>query len=327
MGTLAAFLAGMDGMEEPRGILNRFLALLGFAPLAPPKYRYMMIGATNRPDALDPALRRPGRFGRDVHVGYPTFEGKLRTFQGYLDKVAHEISADEVEWSARNLHQGTGASIQDIINEGLLIAFRDQRNIITFSDLMSAMLWKLLGEGEGLAEVDEENWSTAVHEAGHAVAAHHLRQKYAKIWVASIERRGRYGGIVASTEVAERRNLPRSAMLADIAVSLASRVAERLILGEMTNGHAGDGPNATDVAGYMVRGGLGSTLSALYQDERDGGYEAQIETILEEAQDLALEWLDPRQNQIEAVAHLLIDSGGTVQGDDIHALLNRMEAE
>ena len=325
-GTLAAFLAGMDGMDEPRGMLNRFLALLGFAPLAAPKYRYMMLGATNRPEALDPALRRAGRFGRDMHIGFPKFEGKLATFEGYLGKVSHEITQEEVEWSARNLDKGTGASIQDIVNEALLIAFRDDRNSITFSDLMSAMLWKLLGEGEGLKEVDEDNWLVAVHEAGHAVAGHYLRQDYLRIWVGSIESRGNTGGMIASTPVAERPVKLRSAMLADVAVNLASRVSEQLVLGEMGNGHAGDGLSATDTAGYMVRGGLGSTLSSLFLDERDtGAYEDQIEEVLTEALTLADEILRPRKDQVRAVANLLIDSGGTVQGDEIHTLLDRLE--
>ncbi|KKM07944.1 hypothetical protein LCGC14_1728870, partial [marine sediment metagenome] len=187
MGTLTAFLSGMSGMDEPRGLLNKVLALFGFAPLPPPKYRYLMIGATNRPDALDAALVRAGRFGRMVHMGYPKFEGRLVTFQGYLDKTVHELTDENVEWAARNLTRGTGASIKDIVNEALLIAFRDDRTTISFQDMMDAMLWKALGEGEGLHEVDEDNWNVAVHEAGHAIVNHYLVGEYRRIWVGSIE--------------------------------------------------------------------------------------------------------------------------------------------
>ena len=109
---------------------------------------------------------------------------------------------------------------------------------------------------------------TAHHEAGHAVTTHHLRRAYLRIWVGSIERRGQYGGIIALTEVAERDYKPRSAMIADIAVSLGSRVAELLVLETMGNGHMGDGPAATAVADTMIRGGLGTTLSALAVEER-----------------------------------------------------------
>ena len=77
MGTLEAFLSGMDGMDQPRGFINKLLALAGFQPMPAPKYRYLMIGATNRPDALDAALVRAGRFGRMVHMGYPKFAQNL----------------------------------------------------------------------------------------------------------------------------------------------------------------------------------------------------------------------------------------------------------
>ena len=87
MGTLEAFLAAMDGMEEPRGFLNRVLVFAGFQPLRPYDYSYLMMGATNRLGALDPALLRAGRFGRKIHVTFPKVDGRLKTYEGYAGRV------------------------------------------------------------------------------------------------------------------------------------------------------------------------------------------------------------------------------------------------
>ncbi len=326
MGTLEAFLSGMDGMDQPRGFTNKILALLGFQPMPAPKYRYLMIGATNRPDALDAALVRAGRFGRKVHMGYPKFEGRLHTFNGYLDRVDHTLEEDDIEWAARNLDRGTGASIKDIVNEGLLIAFRDDRTTITFQDLMDAMLWKALGEGEGMHEVDEDNWNVAVHEAGHAVVNHYLMGEYTKIWVGSIEKRGNYGGVIASTEIAERTIRTEEAVYSQMAVSLGSKVAEDLVLGFRTAGHAGDAPAASALAEKLIAGGMGSSLASIAPPYRDPkGFAEELELILRKGWTIAYNTLTSREDQIDAVAHLLIDEGGTVQGDKIHALLNEME--
>ena len=128
MGTLEAFLSAMDGMEEPRGMLNRILVFLGFKPLAPYEYKYLMMGATNRLSALDPALLRAGRFGRKIHVTYPKVDGRRKTYEGYIAKVTNDLTPENVEWAARNHARGTGAEIQDIVNEALLITFRDDRD-------------------------------------------------------------------------------------------------------------------------------------------------------------------------------------------------------
>ena len=194
MGTLEAFLSAMDGMEEPRGILNRMLVFLGFKPLRPYDYKYLMMGATNRLNALDPALLRAGRFGRKIHVDFPNQDGRHKTYEGYLSKVPHTLSDDNIEWSARNHSRGTGAEIKDIVNEALLITYRDDREdpgVITFDDLVRAMVWVKFGESEGPFKREEAKWQVAVHEAGHAVAFALLLRDRQDIWFASIEQRGR----------------------------------------------------------------------------------------------------------------------------------------
>lgn len=320
MGTLEAFLSAMDGMEEPRGLLNRILVFLGFKPLAPYEYKYLMIGATNMMDRLDPALLRAGRFGRKIHVTYPKFEGRMKTYEGYLRKVRNDLTDGNVEWAARNHARGTGAEIQDIVNEALLISFRDDREvpgIVHFSDLMDAMLWTRYGESEGPFERKEARWNVAVHEAGHAVAFHYLCGQREKIWFASIERRGDTGGMVAPTPLHEDWLMTREEMLADIQVGFASRVAETLILGTNTNGHGGDTTSATHTALQMVNSGLGRQLGQYSENRR---VEEQMEEILKEALDACTVLLTEHREDIQSVAQLLYDKG-TVTGDEIHALL------
>lgn len=325
MGTLEAFLSAMDGMEEPRGMLNRLLVFCGFKPLRPPEYRYLMMGATNRLSALDPALLRAGRFGRKIHVTYPKIDGRLKTYEGYLAKVKHDLTFENVEWAARNHARGTGAEVKDIVNEALLITYRDDRDdpgVIHFEDMLRAMLWVRFGEADGPFERRDGQWAVAVHEAGHAVAFHHFNGHRQRIWFASCESRGDAGGMVAPTPLRDDWLLARSELLADIKVSLASRVAEELVFGETTNGHGGDGRHATDRALQMVKYGHSEVIGA-YKSDTDKSRELS-EMVLTEALDECREFLTPRKGQIEAVAQLLMENP-TVEGDKIHALLDEME--
>jgi cell division protease FtsH len=319
MGTLEAFLSAMDGMEEPRGFLNRLIVFAGFRPLKPYDYKYLMMAATNMPERLDPALLRAGRFGRKIHVSYPKASGRLKTYEGYLGKVSHDLTGDQIGWAARNHTRGTGAEIQDIVNEAVLVTFRDEREtpgVVHFDDLVHAMVWVGFGEGEGPFEREQARWLVAVHEAGHAVAFHHLCAERQRIWFASIERRGDTGGMVVPTPLDEDWLETRSEMLADIQVGLASRVAEQLFFGETTNGNAGDGQQATETAQKMVRVGQAGDQIGMYdRDDR-----RRTERILGEALEACTALLSEHRDDVEAVAKLLCEKG-TVSGDQIHALL------
>ena len=323
-GALQAFLAAMDGMEEPRGLLNRILVFLGFRPLRPYDYSYMMIGATNRIEALDPALLRAGRFGRKIHLRYPKIEGRLRTYDGYLGKVTNDINSEQIEWAARNHARATGADIKDIVNEALLITFRDDRDdpgTIHFDDLVRAMVWVGFGESEGPFERDAARWNVAIHEAGHAVAFHYLLAHRLTIWFASIEQRGETGGMVVPTPLHEDWLETRSEMLASIQVSLASRVAENLFFGETTNGNGGDGNHATSKAQKMVKvGHVDDQIGSYDSDSRD--IRKRSELILREALNACQKLMEEHKDDIEAVAKLLYEKG-TVEGDAIHKLLGR----
>jgi ATP-dependent Zn protease len=321
MGTLEAFLSAMDGMEEPRGFLNRMIVFLGFKPLAPYEYKYLMMGATNMMERLDPALLRAGRFGRKIHVTYPKVDGRQRTYEGYLSRVTNDLTPENVEWASRNHARGTGAEIQDIVNEALLVSFRDDRadpGVVRFPDLVHAMVWTKFGEGEGQFERETARWQVAVHEAGHAVAFHLLSAHRQAIWFASIEQRGATGGMVVPTPLQEDWLLTRDELLADIQVALASRVAEEMILGTTTNGHGGDGQSATMDAVKMVNYGQAGNIGAWPADGRE--IRRQAEGVLAEALAACRGLLAMHKADIEAVAKLLVDNG-TVTGDEIASVL------
>jgi ATP-dependent Zn protease len=321
MGTLEAFLSMMDGMEEPRGLVNKLLALAGFKPLPPPKVRPFYLGATNRPSVVDPALKRAGRFGREIRVDFPKYVGRLATYNGYLGKVTHGLEPEQIEWLARNHHKGTGAEIQDIVNEAILISFRDGSGagVVSFDNATQAMLWKRFGESEGVFENPDNVRAVAVHEAGHAVVMHHLLKDQVRIWFASIEQRGRTGGMVARSPLDDDWQQQHDEMLANVAISLASRAAEGIILGQYSNGHGGDGPHATYLAEKMVLYGHGLQISfSMGRDPEE--FHKERENILQDGLDLAHSILAEHPTALTALADALV-AKPTMMGDEVHTLL------
>lgn len=331
-GTLQAFLSAMDGMEEPRGLINKLLRLLGLKPLPPPPVKWLIIGATNRKQALDPALLRAGRLGRQVHVPHPGKGGRVKTYQGYLAKIKHVITPEQIEWLATQHYRGTGAEIKDVVNEAVLLTFDREENkgIVTTADLIKAMTRVKFGEPEEPFETQAGLHMVSIHEAGHAVVIHHLLKHRQKIWFATVERFGGTGGMVAHTPITDDWVESRTDVEADVCVSLASRIVEILILGEQTNGHGGDGPAATEKAAQMVRSGHtyvpGTKKGRLGTLDDDEEFNELVERVLRHAYMRTWALLKDRLHQVEAVARML-EERGTVPGDEIHETIERMERE
>src|SRR6202044_48553 len=177
MGTLQALLTELSGLKKPRGLVNRYVRrLLGMRPKPPPKYRILVMMATNMPTALDEALLRPGRIDRIYKVGYPSKAGRIRTYQGYFSKVSNNLTADEIDRLATITPYATGATIKDLVNESLINAIREQRDVIEWRDVINAKQRKDLGPPEDVEYVERERHSVAVHEACHALVAATLRK-------------------------------------------------------------------------------------------------------------------------------------------------------
>ncbi|GIH24030.1 hypothetical protein Aph01nite_23400 [Acrocarpospora phusangensis] len=361
MGTLQALLTELSGLKKPRGIINRHVRrLLGMRPKPPPKYRILVMMATNMPNALDEALLRPGRIDRIYKVGYPSKAGRLRTYQGYFGKVNHELTDAQMEKLAVITPYGTGATIKDLVNESLITAIRDGREVITWQDVIKAKHLKKLGPPEGVEYVERERHATAVHEACHAVMAVRVQHNL-EIDLATIEKGSYYLGMVSQIPVEDQFTEWRSTYEADILVSLASLAGERLFFGDdNSSGVSGDLASATLVAGHMEsHWGMGAgiaSLPALQQmgimpgapDQRKRGgppgigfladkpgigkndrivpdelgrrIEFALSRLLEKAEDILRE----NREEVLAVAHAL-ETYKTLSGDDVKAVMDGVQ--
>jgi ATP-dependent Zn protease len=342
MGTLQALLTEMSGLKKPRGFFNRVVRrALSMRPKPPPHYRILVMMATNMPSALDDALLRPGRIDRIYRVGHPSKEGRIRTYEGYLDKVTHELTAEQIDKLATMSPNGTGASIKDLVNEALIVAIRDGRDVITYADVLKAKRMKSLGPTEDVEYIQRERHAIAIHEACHAVAAYRTRG-HMEIDLATIERGSGYLGMVASILPEEQLNVWRSEFQSDIIVSLASLAGERMFFdNDSSRGVSGDLDNATSVAAQMEAFyGMGSTISShssgqRYQIGTPGGQgkgnqedsETQARRMLADRIEDQLtaqfavteELLRENERYVLAVAHAL-ETHKTFSGEDVTAI-------
>jgi cell division protease FtsH len=346
MGTLQALLTEMSGLKKPRGFVNRYVRrLLGMRPKPPPKYRILIMMATNMPSALDEALLRPGRIDRIYKVGYPSKAGRIRTYEGYLGKVKHELTTEQVDKLATITPYATGATIKDLVNEALITAIRNGRDVITWPDVIKAKQLKELGPPEDVEYIERERHAVAVHEACHALIAFRMRQ-HMEIDIATIEKGSDYLGMVASIPPEDQFTRWRSEYETDILVSLASLAGERMFFeADSSSGVSGDLESATTVASYMEGfWGMGTTVSSYSTAKRlevgspgggrggalkkgqDPEAEARraladrIEDKLGTLLDRVAEILADNRKHVLALAHAL-ESHKTLSGEDVVAVL------
>jgi cell division protease FtsH len=342
MGTLQALLTELSGLKKPRGLINRHVRrILGMRPKPPPKYRILVMMATNMVGALDEALLRPGRIDRIYHVGYPSKEGRKRTYEGYLSKVDHHLSDEQVDRLATITPYATGASIKDLVNEALIVAMRDDRNSISFNDVLKAKLLKSVGPPEGVDYVERERHAVAVHEACHAVVGYRVRRRLA-IDTATIQKSEGVLGFVQSIPIEERFGEWRSDYEADIMTSIASLVGERMFFGgDNSDGVSSDLRSATHVALAMeglfgMGSSIGSHAAVLTQAQGmpivDGIDRRVLESELGRRAELLLNGLAERTEQVLienrrhvlAVAHAL-EAHRTMSGDDVVGVIEGTE--
>src|SRR5499427_1697304 len=228
MGTLEALLTELSGLKKPRGFINRHVRrMFGMRPKPPPKYRMLVMMATNLPEALDEALLRPGRIDRIYKVGYPSKVGRVKTYEGYFAKVRHELTPEQMDKLAVITPYATGATIKDLVNESLITALRNGHDVITWQDVIKAKQLKELGPPEDVEYIERERHAVAVHEACHALVAYRTRQ-HMEIDIATIEKGSDYLGMVASIPPEDQFTRWRSEYETDILVSLASLAGERM---------------------------------------------------------------------------------------------------
>ena len=249
--TLNQLLVEMDGFDANEGII--------------------LVAATNRPDVLDPALLRPGRFDRQVVVPNPDLVGREAILKVHIKKI---LVAPDVD--TRTIARGTpgfsGADLANIVNESALLAARKNKKIVTMVDFEEAKDKVMMGsERRSLVMTEDERKLTAYHEGGHALIAIHQPDSD-PIHKATIIPRGRALGMVMRLPERDQLSMSRNKMFADMTVAMGGRVAEELIFGagKVTSGASSDIEMATKLARNMVtRWGLSEKLGPLQYEENE----------------------------------------------------------
>jgi cell division protease FtsH len=291
------------------------------------------------PQALDEALLRPGRIDRIYKVGYPSKEGRKRTYVGYLNKVSHNLNDDQIDKLAVMTPYATGATIKDTVNEALVVAIREGRDAITWADILKAKQLKEHGLPDEFEYIERERHAVALHEACHAVVAHRLR-KHLVIDMATIERRGDVGGFVSSIPPEDQFVGWKSERESDVMVFLASLAGERLFFaGDNSEGVGGDLRGATYLAMRMEGfAGMGATLASraitlagitgnqmAIEDGSDRSvldtdFGQRVEAKLAELYQRTWQLLEENRFEVLAVTHAL-ETHRTVSGDDVVAII------
>ena len=241
--------AGMGGGHDEREqTLNQLLVEMdGFGA----NDGVIVIAATNRPDILDPALLRPGRFDRQVTVGYPDVKGREEILQVHAknkplapDVDLHQIAATTVGF--------TGADLENLLNEAALLAAKRKLMAITMAEIEEATMKVIVGSEKKSRKISEEDKKiTAYHEAGHAISSYYL-DKQDPVTHISIIPRGRAAGFTLYTPEKDNDHLLKSRMLDDIVSLLAGRVAEQIIFNDISTGASNDIQRATATARNMI---------------------------------------------------------------------------
>jgi cell division protease FtsH len=277
--------------EEREQTLNQLLVEMdGFAP----NQGIVVIAATNRPDILDPALLRPGRFDRQVTVGAPDVKGREQILKIHSKKVAVDAAVD-LRQVARGTPGFSGAELANLVNEAALFAVRSGRQIVTDFDFDQARDKVLMGaERKSLTMTDHERITCAYHESGHAVVAA-LLPAADPLHKVTIIPRGRALGVTMQLPEGDRHTHTREFLEAQIAILMGGRIAEELFLRQMTSGAGNDIERATEIARRMVcEFGMSAALGPLaYRtsgetDKGTGVSEATAQRVDEEVREVVM---------------------------------------
>jgi len=320
--TLNQLLVEMDGFEGNDGVI--------------------VMAATNRPDVLDPALLRPGRFDRQVVVGLPDIRGREQILKVHMRKVPID---DHVEASviARGTPGFSGADLANLVNEASLFAARAGKRLVTMEEFEKAKDKIMMGaERKSMVMSEKERMNTAYHEAGHAIVGR-LMPEHDPVYKVSIIPRGRALGVTMFLPEEDRYSLSKQHILSQVCSLYGGRIAEEMTLGKngVTTGASNDIQRATEMARNMVtKWGLSEELGPLLYSEDDGevflgrsaasqsktvsdetaiAIDKEVRRIVDECYDKAAKILEENRNLLELMKDALIEyeTIDTAQIDDI----------
>jgi cell division protease FtsH len=328
---------GFGGNDEREQTLNQMLAEMdGFDPAT----GVVVIAATNRPEALDPALLRPGRFDRTVEIPLPNLAERraILTVHGRDVHLGPDVDLDIV---ARGTPGFSGADLANLVNEAAVHAVRDDRSVVDAADFDAARDRLLLGRRDGSnALLPEEKHSVAVHETGHALVAV-LSPHADPVAKVTILPAGQALGVTEQLPETERHLYPESYLLDSLAVRLGGRAAEVLVLGEASTGASNDLAGATQLATRMVREwGLSARLGPIGYSTDGPGYlgesgltnrpyaeatqraiDEEVSALLRHAEERATELLVTHRAELDRTVELLLERE-TIDGDDLMAIVD-----
>ncbi|MEO9461515.1 MAG: ATP-dependent zinc metalloprotease FtsH [Marinomonas sp.] len=319
--TLNQLLVEMDGFEANEGII--------------------IIAATNRPDVLDPALLRPGRFDRQVVVPIPDIDGREKILAVHMKKVPLAPDVDS-RVIARGTPGFSGADLANLVNEAALLAARRTKRLVAMQEFEDAKDKVMMGaERRSMVMTEDEKKMTAFHEAGHAIVSVH-EEASDPIHKATIIPRGRALGMVMRLPERDSYSYHRDKMHANLSVAMGGRVAEELIFGhdKVSSGASSDIQYATDLARNMVtKWGMSDKLGPLQYEESQEGYlgmgqtsrtmaggetnkliDAEIKGLVEGAHKRATQLLKKHNKQLHLLAEAMLEYE-TLTGDEITKLL------
>jgi cell division protease FtsH len=350
-GMVNELLIQMQSFDEPttrmklvgrlKDLVNQFLPEhRRFSKQVAPYANVLLIAATNRAEALDAALLRPGRFDRSLHFGLPSLSGRRELIDYFLGSKAHtsELDTDQARNELASATLGySPASLERLFDEALLLALRAERPSLSTEDVHIARLEIEIGLPEPIDYPAEEARTIAVHEAGHATMAH-LVGKGRRLEMLSIIKRKEALGFLAHRLIDERHTQRRSELIALIQISLGGMVAEELFFGESGTGPAGDLSAATQVAAEMVgslglggslvsfraldNGPLGGNLVAKVLADRQG--RSSVESILAENKGEVGRLLAQNRHIVEALRDALLTRHELI-GDEILDVIREAE--
>ncbi|MEW5771128.1 MAG: ATP-dependent zinc metalloprotease FtsH [Pseudomonadota bacterium] len=305
--TLNQLLVEMDGFEATSGVI--------------------VIAATNRPDVLDPALMRPGRFDRQVVVPLPDIRGREQILLVHMRKVpmSQDVKADII---ARGTPGFSGADLANLVNEAALFAARANKRVVDMDDFERAKDKIMMGaERRSMIMPEEERRNTAYHESGHAVVAK-LMPKTDPVHKVTIIPRGRALGVTMQLPTEDRYSQDRVRLLSTIAVLFGGRIAEELFMNQMTTGASNDFQRATDLARRMVtQWGMSDVLGTMVYGEEEGEVflgrsvtthksvseatmqqvDTEVRRIIDEQYALARKILEENRDKVERMTRALLD--------------------
>ncbi|MDK9702711.1 MAG: ATP-dependent zinc metalloprotease FtsH [Sulfuritalea sp.] len=330
--------AGLGGGNDEREqTLNQMLVEMdGFEP----SVGVIVVAATNRPDVLDPALLRPGRFDRQVVVPLPDIRGREQILKVHMRKVpvAPDIDASVL---ARGCPGFSGADLANLVNEAALFAARGNKRLVDMEDFERAKDKIMMGaERRSMVMPEEERRNTAYHESGHAVVAK-LLPKTDPVHKVTIIPRGRALGLTMQLPTEDRYSQDRDRLLNTITVLFGGRIAEELFMKQMTTGASNDFQRATDLARRMVtQWGMSDTMGPMVYGEEEGEIflgrsvtthknvsestmqkvDMEIRRILDEQYALARRLLEENRDKVEAMTAALLEME-TIDADQINDIM------